>query len=120
MLDKLINTFLGSRQFDPSTYAPPDHIPSPVQEHELELYKFDTCPYCQRVLRAIRELDLLEEVIFHDVRRSKESLDALIDLTGQTQVPCLVISGTPLLESKDIVMWLRAYHHHHPNLTDEA
>ena len=71
----------------------------------LVLYKFDRCPYCVRVFRALDSLEV--SVAYRDTRTSREHLDELRSLTGSSQVPCLVINGQPLLESADIVAWLR-------------
>lgn len=93
--------FLGS----PPTV--PAHAPAPGGPRELVLYKYDTCPYCLRVLRALDELGL--EVTLRDTMRDAGARDALVAATGRTQVPCLFIDGQPLFESADIVAWLRAH-----------
>jgi glutathione S-transferase len=55
-------------------------------------------------------LDSLDvNVAYRDVRAHREHRDELIALTGSTQVPCLVINGRPLLESADIVAWLKSH-----------
>ncbi len=100
---------LGTLMFGESPYTTPPGIPSPDQRRTLELYKFDTCPYCQRVMRHIKKLGLSEQVTLRDVRRDGDAQAELIALTNKTQVPCLVIDGTPLLESRDINRWLTAY-----------
>lgn len=92
--------FRGSRTDTPKT-------PTPDQDRDLVLYKFDSCPYCQHVLRSLRELDL--EVTQRDTRRDPAAQKALRTATGRTQVPCLFIDGTPLFESRDIVAWLERY-----------
>ncbi len=74
---------------------------------KLELYKYDACPYCHRVQRHIKKLGL--DVEMHDTRRVPEAQEALYALTGRTQVPCLVIDGVPMLESRDIINWLDAH-----------
>lgn len=38
---------------------------------------------------------------------SPENRQALLDVGGKTQVPCLVIDGKPLYESNDIIEWLK-------------
>ena len=47
------------------------------------------------------------EIPIKNTRTDSEARKELIDLTGRTQVPCLVINGEPLLESADIVNYLR-------------
>ncbi len=75
---------------------------------ELHLYKFDTCPYCQKVLREISESGR-EDVILHDIHKSEEDYEYLVENGGKSQVPCLFIDGKPLYESGDIVAWLKEH-----------
>lgn len=69
----------------------------------LVLYYKPTCPYCLKVLAYMQEQDIAMEM--RDTT-DPANADALVGLTGRTQVPCLVIDGTPMLESDDIVMYL--------------
>ena len=71
----------------------------------LELYYFDTCPYCQKVLRVIHQLKLKVELI--DIHDGINNLQKLMYITGKKTVPCLFINGTPMHESSDIVNWLQ-------------
>jgi glutaredoxin len=73
----------------------------------LALYKYDACPYCARVQRALERLAV--EVERRDVRQNPEWRKDLVSRAGGTQVPCLLIDDYPLLESADIVAWLEAY-----------
>ena len=75
---------------------------------KLELYKFDSCPYCQRVLREI-ESSGRTDIELHDIRKSKEDRKRLIEVGKMEQVPCLFIDGKPLYESLDIIAWLKAH-----------
>ena len=88
----------------------PTHVLSPDQRRELVLYKYDSCPYCQRVLRAIDKLGL--EVEMRDTMMTPAAREELYQRTGRTQVPCLFIDGEALFESMDIVSWLEAYARH--------
>lgn len=69
----------------------------------MVLYFKPTCPYCQKVLAYMQQQDIAMEM--KDVREP-ENLDELTGITGIRQVPCLVIDGTPMLESDDIIMYL--------------
>ena len=69
------------------------------------LYQFPECPFCQLVLRELEQLDV--EIPTKNTRTDSLARQELIELTGKTQVPCLVINGKPLLESSDIVHYLR-------------
>lgn len=75
---------------------------------KLELYKFDTCPYCRRVLNFIKESGRTD-VVLHDTRKSEADRRYLIENGGKEQVPCLFIDGRPLYESLDIIDWLKAH-----------
>ena len=87
--------------------AVPTHVPSPDQLRRLVLYKYDACAFCRRVFQALDRLGL--EVELRDTLKDADHRAALRELTGGTQVPCLLIDDEPLLESADIVAWLQAY-----------
>lgn len=71
----------------------------------LDLYYYDECPYCRKVLRVIDELKI--PVNFCNTRKDAAHLNKLLKDTGLTQVPCLYINGQPMFESADIINWLR-------------
>ena len=73
----------------------------------LDLYYYDSCPYCQKVLRAMRRLDIEDKINLKNILRSQEAADTLVRVGGKRQVPCLFIDGDPLYESDDIVAWLK-------------
>lgn len=73
---------------------------------KLELFKYDTCPYCQRVMRAIDAMGRTD-IEYCDIHASEEHRQRLISVGGKQQVPCLFIDGKPLYESADIIAWLR-------------
>ena len=75
---------------------------------KLELYKFDTCPYCRRVLNYISESGRTD-IELHDTRKSAADREYLIENGGKEQVPCLFIDGKPLYESLDIIEWLKQH-----------
>ena len=76
-----------------------------LQSHELILYKYDSCPYCHRVMRVIQQMNLL--VLYRDTKKDSDFRQELKQLTGKTQVPCLLIDGKPMLESLDIIRYLK-------------
>ena len=86
----------------------PSAVPSPDAPRALELYKYDACFYCRRVMSALEKLGDLG-VVLRDTRKEPEARAFLIEKTGRTQVPCLFIDGEPLLESLDIIDWLERY-----------
>jgi glutaredoxin len=73
---------------------------------ELELFKFDMCPFCVVVQRMIQQLGI-EGIRYRDTIRERGANAELIQRGGKRQVPCLFIDGQPLYESRDINRWLR-------------
>lgn len=73
---------------------------------KLELFKFDSCPFCRRVMRAIEGRT---DVVYCDIHESEEYRQRLIREGGREQVPCLFIDGKPLYESMDIIAWFEAH-----------
>jgi glutaredoxin len=71
---------------------------------ELDLYYFDSCPYCQRVLNVINKHKI--KVNYKDIYEDTNSLQKLVLITGRKTVPCLFIDGDPMHESSDIMDWL--------------
>ena len=74
----------------------------------LELFKQNTCPYCQRVMRYIAASGR-KDIIYRDIHESGEAEQRLIEVGGKRQVPCLFIDGKPLYESMDIIKWLEEH-----------
>ncbi|RMG13443.1 MAG: glutaredoxin [Planctomycetota bacterium] len=74
---------------------------------DLELFKFDTCPFCVRVLAKLRQLGV-EGVRLRDTRREPGAAEELVERGGKLQVPCLFVDGEPMYESQDISEWLEA------------
>lgn len=75
---------------------------------KLDLYKFDACPYCQRVCKVIDKSGRTD-IEYHDIRKNEADRLYLIEHGGKEQVPCLFIDGKPLYESLDIIDWLNAH-----------
>ncbi len=69
------------------------------------LYHFDSCPYCVKVRNTVSELGVALEM--RDTRENDAYREELLELTGRTQVPCMVIDGKPMHESDDIVNYLK-------------
>ena len=70
----------------------------------LDLYYFDACPYCQKVMGTIKKNNI--KVNYKDIYEDTNNLQKLIYITGRKTVPCLFIDGDPMHESRDIVVWL--------------
>ena len=74
----------------------------------LDLYFFESCPYCQIVLSCIDDLNL--KVNFCNIQESAEHRAFLLNTTGRYTVPCMFIDGKPMHESMDIIKWLNNNH----------
>ena len=70
----------------------------------LDLYYFDSCPYCQRVLTVLDEYKI--KVNFKNIYDDTNNMQKLMYITGKKTVPCLFIDGIPKHESLDIIEWL--------------
>lgn len=72
------------------------------------LYHFETCPYCRRVRRAMRDLDVAFEL--RDIHREPAAKEALVEATGRATVPVLAVEEDGqtrwMPESSDIVRFL--------------
>ena len=73
---------------------------------KLELIHKWACPYSARVRDFIEERGLQDQIAYLEVNETEGAKDRLAQLTGKTQVPCLVADGEPILESRDIIQWL--------------
>ena len=78
----------------------------PAKPARLELYFHHKCAFSRNVLGAIRNMRLDGVVDLHDVLSDPKEMDALVALAGKKQVPCLVVDGKPMHESKDINRFL--------------
>ena len=72
---------------------------------KLELFVRLTCPYCQKVLKFIKDNKIVLPV--KDILADPKNLEKLIKVGGKQQVPCLFIDGHPMYESDDIIFWLK-------------
>lgn len=74
----------------------------------LELYQFEGCPYCQKVRRALSDLqlDFVCRNVSPDAKSSRST--ALMKLGGKMQVPFLVdqANSVYMYESADIIAYL--------------
>ncbi|MBT5855809.1 glutaredoxin [bacterium] len=77
---------------------------------DLALYYYDSCPFCQKVLRYMSAHDI--EIPLRNTLASPQFREDLRAVGGKTQVPCLVIDGKALYESDDIISWLGNHYGH--------
>ncbi len=74
---------------------------------KLELIHNWQCPYSARERDFIDEQGLKDQIDYTEINEVEGAKDKLAELTGKSQVPCLVVDGKPMLESGDIVQWLQ-------------
>ncbi|MBT7608205.1 MAG: NrdH-redoxin [Bacteriovoracaceae bacterium] len=73
---------------------------------KLELFYFNSCPFCQYVLEVLQNLDIKVDML--DIHENQENLTRLMADTRRKTVPCLYIDNQPMFESTDIINWLQA------------
>ncbi len=73
---------------------------------KLRLYHFDSCPYCARVRRAVKDLGLDVELV--NIHRDPAARTELVAATGRQTVPVLRIEDGDVWmpESGDILRYL--------------
>lgn len=73
----------------------------------IELYQFESCPYCARVREVLSDLSL--DWISRTATRGSDQRKKLIELGGKEQVPFLVDPehNVHLYESEDIIAYLK-------------
>ncbi len=73
----------------------------------LQLYHRWRCPYSARVRDFIDEHSLGDKIEYVELGEVEGAEAGLNDITGRSQVPCLVVDGKPILESAEITQWLQ-------------
>ncbi len=79
-----------------------------ARTRHMALYQFRLCPFCIKVRRALRRLNLNIEL--RDAMNDPEHRAALLAGGGEIKVPCLAITENGktrwMYESADIIAWL--------------
>jgi len=78
-----------------------------MKKYHLQLFFYDSCPFCQFVLSTIKSNKL--KVDLRNILEDPEALAKLVQDTGRRTVPCLFINGKPMHESSDIIYWLEQH-----------
>jgi len=81
--------------------------PSTPPKQPLELYSFESSPYC----RIVREVLCCLEIpyLLHNVAKGSPNRDAFVERSGKMMVPYLIdpTAGIEMFESREIVAYLR-------------
>jgi glutathione S-transferase len=79
-----------------------------TESPQITLYRLQACPYCERVVRKLDELDLAYESRFVEPLHSERN--AVARLTNKRTVPAVVDerTGVTMAESANIVDYLDA------------
>lgn len=74
----------------------------------LRIYQFASCPYCQRVIRALKHLGWKagEDYELIEASRGTPGREEVIRLGGISQVPFMIDGDVRMYESADIVAYL--------------
>jgi glutaredoxin 3 len=76
----------------------------------VTLYYYESCPFCQMVLRYIQG-NKIENITLKNTMTDPSARQNLITIGGKSQVPCLVIDNKPIYESTDIINYLKEKNH---------
>ncbi len=79
-----------------------------MSDPEITVYRLQACPYCERVIRVLNDLDLSYRSRFVEARHSRRNV--VKRLTGARTVPAIVDerTGVTMSESANIVEYLEA------------
>jgi glutathione S-transferase len=79
-----------------------------MTEPAITLYRLQACPYCERVVRVLQDLEVPYRSRFVEARHSRRN--AVQRLTGARTVPAIVdeSTGVTMTESANIVEYLQA------------
>ncbi|MDZ7750954.1 MAG: glutathione S-transferase N-terminal domain-containing protein [Gammaproteobacteria bacterium] len=104
--------FVNRVTWPPEGRRPPEEQARVEQELKGHaLYQFNACPFCVKVRREMRRLNLPMEL--RDARAAGPHRRDLLEQGGQFKVPCLRIeqedgSSRWMYESDDIIAYLQA------------
>ena len=115
---KLIRNLLGKIIIGMDQARPPEVMHRSSEEQAmlnqktqaLSIYEFKACPFCVKVRRELKRLNL--EIERRDAKNDATYKAELISNGGKYQVPCLRIENEGstqwMYESNDIIKYLRA------------
>lgn len=90
------------------TYSYQPH-PKKVETIMMQLYCYDFCPYCKKVLNFIQEHNLMQHFEIIDAGQT-EFRKQLEEISGRTQAPYLVdaSNNVSMPESDDIIAYIKS------------
>ena len=97
LINFLTNPALGKR-----SEADQKRVEQELQTYSL--YQFSACPFCIKVRRVMRKLNLPIEL--RNANTDEDLKEELLTKGGSPKVPCLRIGDTWMYESKDIIQYL--------------
>ncbi len=80
---------------------------SNLSAQTLLLYYSPQCPYSKRVLDYLASIH--KSVPLKNVVGDPQAKEELRRIGGKAQVPCLIIDGSPMYESQDIIRWFSTH-----------
>lgn len=72
----------------------------------MELYFDNECGFSQNVLMTITNLGIQDQLVMKNIRENPEFRKELIEWTGNSQVPTLIVDHQPMRESQVINEYL--------------
>ncbi|MCW9024561.1 MAG: glutathione S-transferase N-terminal domain-containing protein [Gammaproteobacteria bacterium] len=116
---KLVRWILGRLILLLNAVFSPRSVQRPVDEQQkiddqtrhLVLYQYEACPFCVKVRRSMKRLNLKIEL--RDSKRVPQYAEELVKGGGEMKVPCLRIVSEDakeqwMYESSDIVAYLES------------
>lgn len=76
-----------------------------MQQHDLVLYQYSSCPFCAKVRRFMAANELT--IPLKDTMMDPSAHQELVNIGGRGTVPALLIDGEIMYESDDIIQWMQ-------------
>ena len=80
-----------------------DFVPAPGVPADAMLYIKSRCGFSRATLLAMENLHLMDKVRVCNITDDPAAKETLLKVAGKETAPCLVVDGTPMHESKDII-----------------
>ncbi len=80
------------------------HLCSAREKHVVMLYYTSSCPYSQKVLQYLDEMN--KTVPMKNLEYDSQAKEELKRIGGKMQVPCLIVNGQAIYNANAIIDWL--------------